>query len=176
MIKTLLAQVKEYKKQSLLSPLFAALEVFFDVSIPFVISLLVDKGIQAGNMQHVILYSFTMLVLATCGLCCGYLAGKFAAQASAGFAANLREGMYEIIQTFSFSNIDKFSTAGLITRMTTDVTNVQNAYQMIIRIVVRAPLTIIVSMMMCFLVNAQLSVILLLLFCYLEPLCLSLFD
>ena len=159
MIKTLLAQVKEYKKQSLLSPLFAALEVFFDVSIPFVISLLVDKGIQAGNMQHVILYSFTMLVLATCGLCCGYLAGKFAAQASAGFAANLREGMYEIIQTFSFSNIDKFSTAGLITRMTTDVTNVQNAYQMIIRIVVRAPLTIIVSMMMCFLVNAQLSVI-----------------
>lgn len=159
MIKVLLAQVKEYKKASLLSPLFAALEVFFDVSVPFVISLLIDQGIQAGRMNMVLLYGLLMLVLASCGLTCGYLAGKYAAQASAGFAANLREGMYENIQTFAFSNIDKFSTAGLVTRMTTDVTNVQNAYQMIIRMVVRAPLTIIVSMIMCFVVDQQLSLI-----------------
>lgn len=159
MIKVLLAQVKEYKKASLLSPLFAALEVFFDVSVPFVISLLIDQGIQAGRMNMVLLYGLLMLVLASCGLTCGYLAGKYAAQASAGFAANLREGMYENIQTFAFSNIDKFSTAGLVTRMTTDVTNVQNAYQMIIRVVVRAPLTIIVSMIMCFVVDQQLSLI-----------------
>lgn len=159
MIKVLLAQVKDYKKPSFLSPLFAALEVFFDVSVPFVISLLIDQGISAGNMSKVIFYGILMLVLATCGLGCGYLAGKFAAQASAGFAANLREGMYDNIQTFSFSNIDKFSTAGLVTRMTTDVTNVQNAYQMIIRVVVRAPLTIIVSMIMCFVVDSQLSLI-----------------
>ncbi|MGT2907146.1 ABC transporter ATP-binding protein [Streptococcus dentiloxodontae] len=159
MINTLLAQVKQYRRQSLLSPLFAALEVFFDVSVPFVISLLIDQGIQTGNMTKVILYGFLMLLLAACGLTCGYLAGKYAAQASAGFAANLREGMYDNIQTFSFSNIDKFSTAGLVTRMTTDVTNVQNAYQMIIRIVVRAPLTIIVSMIMCFIVDSQLSLI-----------------
>lgn len=159
MIKVLLAQVKEYKKASLLSPLFAALEVFFDVSVPFVISLLIDQGIQAGRMNMVLLYGLLMLVLASCGLTCGYLAGKYAAQASAGFAANLREGMYDNIQTFAFSNIDKFSTAGLVTRMTTDVTNVQNAYQMIIRVVVRAPLTIIVSMIMCFVVDQQLSLI-----------------
>ena len=99
------------------------------------------------------------MVLATCGLTTGSLAGKFAAQASAGFAANLREGMYDNIQTFAFSNIDKYSTAGLVTRMTTDVTNVQNAYQMIIRIVVRAPLTIVVSMIMCFVVDQRLSLI-----------------
>lgn len=104
-------------------------------------------------------YGILMLVLATCGLTTGFLAGKFAAQASAGFAANLREGMYDNIQTFAFSNIDKYSTAGLVTRMTTDVTNVQNAYQMIIRIVVRAPLTIVVSMIMCFVVDQRLSLI-----------------
>ncbi len=159
MIKTLLAQVKEYKTPSLLAPLCAALEVFFDMSIPFVISLLIDKGIQTGNLAVAMKYGLFMLLLAICGLTTGFLAGKFAAQASAGFAANLREGMYDNIQTFAFSNIDKYSTAGLVTRMTTDVTNVQNAYQMIIRVVVRAPLTIIFSMFMCFVVNRSLSLI-----------------
>lgn len=159
MIKTLLAQVKEYKTPSLLAPLCAALEVFFDMSVPFVIAKLIDQGVQAANLAVAMKYGILMLVLATCGLTTGFLAGKFAAQASAGFAANLREGMYDNIQTFAFSNIDKYSTAGLVTRMTTDVTNVQNAYQMIIRIVVRAPLTIVVSMIMCFVVDQRLSLI-----------------
>lgn len=159
MIKTLLAQVKEYKTPSLLAPLCAALEVFFDMSVPFVIAKLIDQGVQAGNLAVAMKYGILMLILATCGLTTGFLAGKFAAQASAGFAANLREGMYDNIQTFAFSNIDKYSTAGLVTRMTTDVTNVQNAYQMIIRVVVRAPLTIIVSMIMCFVVDHRLSLI-----------------
>lgn len=159
MIKTLLAQVKEYKTPSLLAPLCAALEVFFDMSVPFVIAKLIDQGVQAENLAVAMKYGILMLVLATCGLTTGFLSGKFAAQASAGFAANLREGMYDNIQTFAFSNIDKYSTAGLVTRMTTDVTNVQNAYQMIIRIVVRAPLTIVVSMIMCFVVDQRLSLI-----------------
>ena len=158
MIKTLLAQVKEYKTPSLLAPLCAVLEVFFDMSIPFVISKLIDQGIQAGNMAVAMKFGLLMLFLAICGLTTGFLAGKFAAEASAGFAANLREGMYDNIQTFAFSNIDKYSTAGLVTRMTTDVTNVQNAYQMIIRVAVRAPLTVIFSMFMCFVVDRRLSI------------------
>lgn len=158
MIKTLLAHVKEYKRPSLLAPLCAALEVFFDMSIPFVIAQLIDQGIQAGNMAVAMKFGLLMLFLAICGLTTGFLAGKFAAEASAGFAANLREGMYDNIQTFAFSNIDKYSTAGLVTRMTTDVTNVQNAYQMIIRVAVRAPLTVIFSMFMCFVVDRRLSI------------------
>ena len=158
MIKTLLAQVKEYKTPSLLAPLCAALEVFFDMSIPFVISKLIDQGIQAGNMAVAMKFGLLMLFLAICGLTTGFLAGKFAAEASAGFAANLREGMYDNIQTFAFSNIDKYSTAGLVTRMTTDVTNVQNAYQMIIRVTVRVPLTVIFSVFMCFVVDRRLSI------------------
>lgn len=158
MIKTLLAHVKEYKRPSLLAPLCAALEVFFDMSIPFVIAQLIDQGIQAGNLAVAMKFGLLMLFLAICGLTTGFLAGKFAAEASAGFAANLREGMYDNIQTFAFSNIDKYSTAGLVTRMTTDVTNVQNAYQMIIRVAVRAPLTVIFSMFMCFVVDRRLSI------------------
>lgn len=158
MIKTLLAHVKEYKRPSLLAPLCAALEVFFDMSIPFVIAQLIDQGIQAGNMAVAMKFGLLMLFLAICGLTTGFLAGKFAAEASAGFAANLREGMYDNIQTFAFSNIDKYSTAGLVTRMTKDVTNVQNAYQMIIRVAVRAPLTVIFSMFMCFVVDRRLSI------------------
>lgn len=158
MIKTLLAQVKEYKTPSLLAPLCAALEVFFDMSIPFVISKLIDQGIQAGNMAVAMKFGLLMLFLAICGLTTGFLAGKFAAEASAGFAATLREGMYDNIQTFAFSNIDKYSTAGLVTRMTTDVTNVQNAYQMIIRVTVRVPLTVIFSVFMCFVVDRRLSI------------------
>lgn len=159
MIKTLLGQVKQYKKASLLTPFFTALEVLMEVLIPFVTAKIIDKGIEAGNMKNVYCYGILMLVLAAASLASGVLAGIFAARASSGFACNLRDGMYENIQTFSFSNIDKYSTAGLVTRMTTDVTNVQNSYQMILRIAVRAPLMLIFSMVMCFAIHARLSLI-----------------
>jgi ATP-binding cassette subfamily B protein len=120
---------------------------------------LIDEGIDKGNMEKVYFYGGIMVVLALLSLLFGILAGRFAASASAGFAYNLRESMYNKIQTFSFSNIDKFSTAGLITRLTTDVTNLQNAFQMIIRIAVRAPLMLICSMLMCFAINKSLSLI-----------------
>ena len=159
MIKTLLGQVKQYKKASLLTPFFTALEVLMEVLIPFVTAKIIDKGIEAGNMKNVYCYGILMLVLAAASLASGVLAGIFAARASSGFACNLRDGMYENIQTFSFSNIDKYGTAGLVTRMTTDVTNVQNSYQMILRIAVRAPLMLICSMVMCFAIHARLSLI-----------------
>lgn len=159
MVKTFLSQIKQYKKASLLTPLFTALEVFMEVLIPFITAAIIDQGIEAGNMQKIYLYGLLMLVMAFLSLVFGAAAGRYAALASAGFACNLREGMYENIQTFSFSNIDKFSTAGLITRMTTDVTNVQNAYMMILRIAVRAPLMLICSMGMCFFINVELSLI-----------------
>lgn len=159
MVKTLFGQVKQYKKVSLLTPLFTALEVFMEVLIPFVMASIIDKGITAGNIRAVYNYGGIMLVLAFLSLLFGTLAGKYGAEASTGFAANLREAMYENIQTFSFSNIDKFSTAGLVTRMTTDVTNVQIAFQMLLRITVRSPLMLLSSMFMCFFINQKLSVI-----------------
>ncbi len=159
MIKTLFRQVKQYKKASLLTPLFAALEVLMEVLIPFVTAELIDKGIQGGSIQDVWRFGLLMVAMAMLSLLFGLLAAKFAATASSGFAANLRNAMYENIQTFSFSNIDKFSTAGLVTRMTTDVTNIQNAYQMVLRIAVRAPLTMILSMVMCFVINHELSLV-----------------
>lgn len=159
MLKTLMKQIKEYKTVSILTPIFAALEVLMEVLIPFTTASLIDKGIQAGNMGEIIKYGVFMLLLAFLSLFFGVAAAKTAAKASAGFAYNLRDAMYETVQTFSFSNIDKFSTAGLITRMTTDVSNVQNAFQMILRIAVRAPLTMICSMVMCFVINHRLSLI-----------------
>ena len=159
MIKTLLAQVKQYKKASLLTPLYAALEVVMEVLIPFITAAIIDKGIEAGSIAKVYQYGALMLVFAMLSLLFGVLAGRYAASASSGLACNLREAMYDNIQTFSFSNIDKYSTAGLVTRMTTDVTNVQNAYQMILRIAVRAPFTLICSMFMCFFINVRLSLI-----------------
>lgn len=159
MIKTLFRQVKQYKKASLLTPLFAALEVLMEVLIPFVTAELIDKGIQGGSIEYVWRYGLLMVAMAMLSLLFGLLAAKFAATASSGFAANLRNAMYENIQTFSFSNIDKFSTAGLVTRMTTDVTNIQNAYQMVLRIAVRAPMTMILSMVMCFVINHELSLV-----------------
>ncbi len=159
MIKTLFRQVKQYKKASLLTPLFAALEVLMEVLIPFVTAELIDKGIQGGSITYVWRYGLLMVAMAMLSLLFGLLAAKFAATASSGFAANLRNAMYENIQTFSFSNIDKFSTAGLVTRMTTDVTNIQNAYQMVLRIAVRAPMTMILSMVMCFVINHELSLV-----------------
>ena len=157
MIKTLLQQVKEYKSASLLTPLFTGLEVLMEVLIPFVTASIIDKGIEAGDMGQVYLYGGLMLVLALISLAAGILAGRFGAKASSGFACNLRDAMYEKIQTYSFSNIDKFSTAGLVTRMTTDVTNLQNAYQMCLRIAVRAPLMLLCSMVMCFFISPRLS-------------------
>ena len=159
MIKTLLRYVREYKKASLLAPLFTALEVLMEVLIPFVTASIIDRGIEAGNIRQVYLYGGLMLIMAFLSLSFGVLAGKYSARASSGFACNLREGIYENIQTFSFSNIDKFSTAGLVTRMTTDVTNLQNAYQMILRIAVRAPLMFLCSMFMCFFISVRLSMI-----------------
>ena len=159
MIKTLLKQVKQYKKESLLTPLFTALEVLMEVLIPFITASIIDKGIEQGNIGQVYFYGGLMLIMAFLSLLSGVLAGKYAAAASSGFACNLRDGMYENIQRFSFSNIDKYSTAGLVTRMTTDVTNVQNSYQMILRIAVRAPLMLVCSMAMCFFINGKLSLI-----------------
>ncbi|MBD5536010.1 MAG: ABC transporter ATP-binding protein [Lachnospiraceae bacterium] len=158
-MRTILKQVKQYKKPSLLTPLFSMLEVIMEVLIPYVTAAIVDKGINAGNINVVYRYGAIMLVMAMFSLLFGILAGKYAAAASAGFACNLRDSMYENIQRFSFSNIDKFSTAGLVTRMTTDVTNIQNAYQMVIRIAVRAPLMLICSMFMCFFTNVRMSLI-----------------
>lgn len=158
-MKELLKQVKQYKKDSVLAPVYSALEVVMEVIIPFVMALLIDEGVEKGNMNKILLYGIIMIVLAMISLFAGMMAGKYAASASSGFACNLREAMYRNIQRFSFSNIDKFSTARLVTRMTTDVTNVQNAYQMIIRIAVRAPLMLISSMAMCFVVNADMSFI-----------------
>lgn len=158
-MKELLKQVKQYKKDSVLAPVYSALEVVMEVIIPFVMALLIDEGVEKGNMNKILLYGIIMIVLAMISLFAGMMAGKYAASASSGFACNLREAMYRNIQRFSFSNIDKFSTAGLVTRMTTDVTNVQNAYQMITRIAVRAPLMLISSMAMCFVVNADMSFI-----------------
>ena len=159
MIKTLAKCMGKYKKESIITPIFTAVEVFLEILIPFITASIIDKGIQAGDMRKVGIYGGIMLVIAFLSLFCGIQAGKYAAAASTGFACNLREKMYENIQTFSFSNIDKFSTAGLVTRMTTDVTNVQNAYQMIIRSVVRAPLMMICSITMCVIISPRLSLI-----------------
>lgn len=159
MIKTLAAQIKQYKKDTILTPIFMALEVLFEVIIPLITAKLIDDGISAGNMPAVLKYGILMILFAFLSLASGVLAGKFAATASSGFACNLRHAMYDNIQRFSFSNIDKFSTAGLITRMTTDVTNIQNAFQMLIRIAVRAPFTLICSLIMCIAINGKLSLI-----------------
>lgn len=159
MIKTLAKCIGKYKKESIITPIFTAVEVFLEILIPFITASIIDKGIQAGDMRKVGIYGGIMLIIAFLSLFCGIQAGKYGAAASTGFACNLREKMYENIQTFSFSNIDKFSAAGLVTRMTTDVTNVQNAYQMIIGSVVRAPLMMICSITMCVIISPRLSII-----------------
>lgn len=159
MIKTLAKCIGKYKKESIITTIFTAVEVFLEILIPFITASIIDKGIQAGDMRKVGIYGGIMLIIAFLSLFCGIQAGKYGAAASTGFACNLREKMYENIQTFSFSNIDKFSAAGLVTRMTTDVTNVQNAYQMIIGSVVRAPLMMICSITMCVIISPRLSII-----------------
>ena len=159
MIKTLMSQVKEYKKDSFLCPIFVILEVIMEVTIPFLMASIIDKGVEVGNMGHVIKIGTIMIVMAMLSLTFGALAGKYAASASTGFAKNLRKAMFENIQNFSFSNIDKYSTAGLVTRLTTDITNVQNSYQMVIRLFIRAPIMLICAMFMVFKINSRLSLV-----------------
>ena len=157
MIKTLAAQIKEYRTVSIITPIFMILEVVFEMLIPFLMASIIDDGVEAGNMQHIYAVGAVMVAAALCGLFCGVMGGKYGARASTGFAKNLRQAMFENIQTFSFASLDKFSTAGLVTRLTTDVTNMQMAYQMILRICFRAPVSMICAMAMAFLINAQLA-------------------
>ena len=159
MFKTLAKQVKEFKKNAILSPIFIAAEVVLELLLPFIMASMIDDGVEVGNMKHIVITGLIMLVVAMLSLFCGVMCGKHAAIASTGFARNLRKSMFDNIQDFSFANIDKFSTAGLITRMTTDVTNVQQAFQMIIRMCVRAPLMLICAMVMVVIINAKLALI-----------------
>ena len=159
MIKTLYKQIGEYWKASLLTPVWTALEVVMDVLIPYVTASLIDKGINAGSMENVYLYGAVMIGMAFLSLGFGILAGRSVAYAATGFAANLRRAMYRNIQRFAFSDIDKYSTSGLVTRMTTDVSSLQNAYQQILRITVRAPFRLVLSIVMCLVIDARLSFI-----------------
>ena len=159
MFKTLLKNVGDFKKSSILTPVFTSLEVLMSTFIPYVTSWIIDRGINAGDMGNVCLYGGVMLVLAFLSLWFGIQAGRNSAYASTGFAYNLRSAMYSHIQTFSFSNIDRFTTSGLITRMTTDVSNLQNSFQQILRASVRAPLTLIFSIFMCVFINWKMSLI-----------------
>ena len=159
MIKTLAKQIKEFKAASIATPLFMILEVLMEMIIPYLMASIIDKGVNTGDIHHIYKVGGIMVVAAAIGLFAGMMGGRFGAKASAGFARNLREAMFNNIQTFSFSNIDKFSTAGLVTRMTTDVTNIQNAYQMILRMFTRAPASMICAMVMAFTINARLACI-----------------
>ncbi len=156
-IKTLAAQIKEFKKASILTPVFMIFEVIFEMLIPLLMASIIDDGVEAGNMQHIYTVGALMIVAALAGLFCGVMGGKYGARASTGFARNLRQAMYEKIQTFSFANLDKFSTAGLVTRLTTDVSNVQMAFQMLLRMCFRAPFSMICAMVMAFTINAKLA-------------------
>ena len=158
-LRTLYRQIRQYRTASVLTPLFTALEVVMDVLIPYVTASLIDKGINAGNMENVYFYGTVMIGMAFLSLGFGIMAGRCSAYASTGFAANLRSAMYRNIQTFAFSDIDKYSTSGLVTRMTTDVNSLQNAYQQILRITVRAPFRLLLSIVMCLVIDARLSVI-----------------
>ncbi len=157
MLKTLGAQVKEFKTASILTPVFMILEVIMETIIPLLMASIIDDGVEAGNMQHIYQIGALMVVAAAIGLFAGMMGGKFGARASTGFARNLREAMFVNIQNYSFANIDKFSTAGLVTRLTTDVTNLQNAYQMLLRMCMRAPSSMICAMVMAFTINARLA-------------------
>ena len=159
MIKTLGAYVKEYKRSSIATPFFMILEVLMEMLIPYLLSSLIDDGVQKGDMGHILAVGGCMVVIAAVGLFAGIMGGIYGAKASTGFAKNLRKGMFDRIQTYAFSNIDKFSTAGLVTRLTTDVTNVQNTYQMLLRMCMRAPVSLICAMAMSFFINARIATI-----------------
>ena len=157
MIRTLLQHVKEYKRASIATPIFMVLEVIMEMMIPYLMASIIDNGVNAGNMEHIYKIGAVMIVAAALGLVFGLLGGRYGAKASTGFAKNLREAMFNNIQTFSFASIDKFSTAGLITRLTTDVTFIQHAYQMMLRMFVRSPISLICAMVMAFTINARLA-------------------
>ena len=157
MIRTLLHEVKEYKKASFATPVFMILEVIMEMIIPYLMASIIDDGVNKGDIGHIYRVGGIMIVAAAMGLLAGLLGGRYGAKASTGFAKNLREAMFNHIQTFSFSSIDKFSTAGLVTRLTTDVTNVQNAYQMCLRMLMRAPASLICAMAMAFFINRRLA-------------------
>jgi ATP-binding cassette subfamily B multidrug efflux pump len=157
MIRTLLSEVKEYKRASVATPLFMILEVLMEMMIPFLMASIIDDGVNAGDIGHIYKVGGIMVIAAAIGLLAGMAGGRYGAKASAGFAKNLRETMFNHIQTFSFANIDKYSTAGLVTRLTTDVTNVQNAYQMTLRMFTRAPASLLCAMIMAFRINGKLS-------------------
>ena len=157
MLKTLGAQVKEFKRDSFLTPVFMIMEVIMETIIPLLMASIIDHGVEAGNMKHIWLIGALMILTALASLTFGILGGVYGARASTGFARNLRRAMYDNIQTFSFSNIDKFSTSGLVTRLTTDVTNIQNAYQMILRMCMRAPFSLLFAMIMSFVISPRLA-------------------
>ena len=157
MIRTLLKEVKEYKTASIATPIFMILEVLFETLIPFLMASIIDKGVNTGDIHHIYKVGGIMIVAAFLGLLAGMAGGRYGAKASTGFAKNLRNAMFDRIQTYSFANIDHFSTAGLVTRLTTDVTNVQNAYQMMLRMMMRAPASMICAMVMALAINARLA-------------------
>ena len=157
MIRTLLKEVKEYKTASIATPIFMILEVLFETLIPFLMASIIDKGVNTGDIHHIYKVGGIMIVAAFLGLLAGMAGGRYGAKASTGFAKNLRNAMFDRIQTYSFANIDHFSTAGLVTRLTTDVTNVQNAYQMMLRMMMRAPASMVCAMVMAFAINARLA-------------------
>ena len=159
MIKKLMSYIGEFKRDTILSPIFVTLEVFLEVLLPTLMALVIDNGVETGDMNYVMKMGLIMLVVAMLSLAAGTLSGVFAAKASMGFGRNLKRGMFDNIQDFAFRNIDHFSTAGLVTRMTTDVTNVQNAYQMLVRMFVRAPIMMISALIMCVKINARISLV-----------------
>lgn len=157
MLKVLGAQIKEFKKDSILTPLCMILEVIMEMLVPLLMASIIDNGVNAGNMNHILKIGGLMIVIAIIGLFAGLGGAKFGARASTGLARNLRKAMFDNIQTYSFANIDKYSTSSLITRLTTDVTNIQNSYQMLLRMAMRAPMTMIIAMIMAFSINARLA-------------------
>ena len=159
MLKTLFGSIREYKKDSLLAPFFVIIEVFMEVLIPFYMANIIDLGIEKGNLNYIVKLGVFLFGIALVSLICGVLAGKYAAGAAAGFAKNLRKDMFHKIQDFSFSNIDKFSTASLVTRLTTDVTNVQIAYQMIVRMLIRSPIMLFFALVFAIKINLQVSIV-----------------
>ena len=159
MIKKLASHLGEYKRAAILTPMFSALEAVMDILLPTIMAFIIDLGIEKGDMNAIVKYGLLTFAVAAIALLLGVLAGKYAAEASTGFAGNLRAAMYENIQHYSFSNIDKFSTAGLVTRMTTDVTNLQNAFQMILRMCVRAPVHLVFAMFMAVIIGGPLSLV-----------------
>ena len=159
MIKKLASHLGEYKRSAIVTPLLSALEAIMDILLPTIMAFIIDQGIEKSDMNAILKYGLLTFLVAAFALLLGVLAGRFAADASTGFAGNLRDAMYESIQHYSFSNIDKFSTAGLVTRMTTDVTNVQNAFQMIERMCVRAPVHLVFALFMACMIGGPLALI-----------------